>query len=145
MKASLTDAMSNNKVQIDACSFARSTSVFQNRLHEEGRECRSGQNGILWTGGLSDGLVLGAEDEVAGDLQEVDCVLDMPMPEQWMKSSVISDQLDEARMSLTVVMCIGKVQPYFQRCLMPAFQGQLLRGDRSMFIHSDEVISWNVQ
>ena len=36
---------------------------------------------ILWTGGLSDGLVLGAEDEVAGDLQEVDCVLDMPMPQ----------------------------------------------------------------
>ena len=62
-----------------------------------------------------------------------------------MKSSVISDQLDEARMSLTVVMCISKVQPYFQRCLIPAFQGQTLRGDRSMFIYSDEVISWNVQ
>ena len=62
-----------------------------------------------------------------------------------MKSSVISGRVDEARMNLTVVMCIGKVQSYFQRCLMPACQGQILRGDRSMSIHSDEVISWNVQ
>ena len=46
MKASLTDTMSNNKVQIDACSFARTTSAFQNRLHEEGRECLSGHTGF---------------------------------------------------------------------------------------------------